>query len=187
VRRAVGGWAVAAAIAGCAPAAAPAAETDDPHTVHPVPGVVVAPADAGRHNPGPGGSPPGAPDDAATRPVAPRPTASAPPGPPPADALAVRSLRVRARLPVSAARRDGLAVSFVPRPGCLLAEVRLRAVRAGAGRAVARRVVAVRAGRRVTVRLRVVGLRAGGYEVAVRAGAGRGTLGAPAVAEVRLG
>jgi len=98
-RRALGGWALAAVLAGCALAAAPAGATDDPPAVHLVPGLVVGPAGGGDDHPGPGGSPPGRPDkddDDAPRPVAPRPTAGVPvPGA--ADALAVRSLPCRRR------------------------------------------------------------------------------------------
>ena len=186
-RRAVGGWAVAAAIAGCALAAAPAGATDDPPAVHLVPGVVVtAPSGDRDGNPGPGGAPPGAPDDDDMRPVASRPTASAPVGGAD-DALAVRRLHVPARIPASGARRDGVAVSFVPRPGSLEAEVRLVALRGATRRPVTRRLVAVHGGRRAVLHLRPGVLRAGRYEVVVRAGASVRTLGAPVAAPVRVG
>jgi hypothetical protein len=185
-RRAIGGWAVAAAIAGCALGAAPVGATDDPPEVHVVPGVeVAAPADDG--HPGPGGGRPEAPDDDddRPRPVAPRPTAGTTPAG--ADVLAVRALRVPASVSAASARRDGVTVSFVPRPGSLVAEVRLVRVVGAARRPVARRVVAARAGRRVAVRLRSPALRPGRYEVVVRAGASLRTLGAPVAAGVRVG
>jgi hypothetical protein len=189
-RRTVGGWAIAVAIAGCALSAAPAGATDGPPEVHLVPGVVIAaPPGLGDGNPGPGGPPPGAhdDDDDDARPVASRPTASAPAGPAD-DGLAVRALHVPARLAVAGAREDGVAVSFVPRPGCLEAEVRLVALRGGARRAVARRVVAVHGGRRAALHLRApAGLRPGRYQVVVRAGASVRTLGAPVSALLRIG
>jgi hypothetical protein len=185
-RRAIGGWAVAAAIAGSALGAAPVGATDDPPEVHLVPGVeVAAPGDDG--HPGPGGGRPEAPDDDddRPRPVAPRPTAGTTPAG--VDVLAVRALRVPASVSAASARRDGVTVSFVPRPGSLVAEVRLVRVVGAARRPVARRVVAARAGPRVAVRLRSPALRAGRYEVVVRAGANPRTLGAPVAAGVRVG
>jgi hypothetical protein len=184
-RRALAGGALAAALAGCALAGAPAGATDDPPKVHLLPGVVVGPAGGGDEHPGPGGRPPGAPDDDDRRPVAPRPTAGVP-GPDGADALAVHSLRVPAAVSAAAARRDGVAASFVPRAGSLVAEVRLVSLRGGARRPVVRRLVGVRAGRRAAVRLRVAGLRPGRYEVVVRAGASVRTLGAAVAAGVRV-
>jgi hypothetical protein len=178
-RGAVGGWAVAVALAGCPLGPAPAI-ADDPPEVHLVPGVVVT--HARDHDPGPGG-PPG---DDTPRPVASRPTATVPAAAPD-DGLAVRALRAPARVSVAAARRDGVAASFVPRPGSLVAEVRLVELRGGARRQVARRVVAAEAGRRVAAQLRAAGLQPGRYEVVVRAGATRRTLGAPVGAAVRIG
>jgi hypothetical protein len=102
-----------------------------------------------------------------------------------AGALAVRGLRVPPRVTLRSARGKGIAASFVPRPGSLVAEVRVSA-RTGAGRrAVGRRLVAVRGGRRATVHLRVG--RPGAYHVAVQAGAGRATLGPAVVARVVVG
>ena len=49
-----------------------------------------------------------------------------------------------------------------------------------------RRSVAVKSGRRAKVRLEVTGLRTGRYEVSVRAGAGRATLGPAVVAQLRV-
>jgi hypothetical protein len=166
-RWAVGGWAVAAAIAGCALAAAPARPT-----------TTCGPRwrRARPRAPGPGRRETGwrsAPTASArTRPAG--------------DGLAVRSLRVRPPPAAAAARHDGVAVSFVPRPGSRVAEVRLLSLRDGVRRPVARRVVAVRAGRRLVLQLPAPGLRAGRYEVAVRAGASLRTLGAPVVAGLRV-
>jgi hypothetical protein len=75
----------------------------------------------------------------------------------------------------------------VPRPGSLVADVRLFA-RPGAGRRlVAKRLAAVRGGRRTTVHLGAGGVRPGAYEVWVRAGAGRATLGPATIARVVVG
>jgi hypothetical protein len=152
-----------------------------------VPGLeVAAPGGAADDHPGPGhGSPDGPDDDDQPRPVAPRPTAG--PAPAGADVLAVHSLRVPASVSATAARRDGVTVSFVPRPGSLVADVRLVRVPGARRRPVARRVVRVRAGRRAVVHLRAAGLRAGRYEIVVRAGASVRTLGAPVSAPLRLG
>jgi hypothetical protein len=135
----------------------------------------------GGGTPGPGGPSGDAPDDeAANDDDVPRPVATRPPGvpaPPSAAAtmLAVRGLRVPAHVALVTAREEGIEASFVPRPGSLVAVVRL----------VARRLVAVRAGRRAVAHVRADGLRRGAYEVSVRAGAGRATLGPPVVARVR--
>jgi len=160
--RAVGGWAVAVAIAGGALGAAP----------------------GHRRRSAPGAPRPGRGDHAC--PVASRPTATVPAAAPD-DGLAVRALRAPARLSVAAARQDGVAASFVARPGSLVAEVRLVELRGGARRQVARRVVAAEAGRRAAAQLRGAGLRPGRYEVVVRAGASLRTLGAPVGAAVRIG
>jgi hypothetical protein len=149
----------------------------------------------GGGTPGPGGPPGDAPDrDAPDDEPAdddddvPRPVAMRPPGlpaPPSAAAatLAVRGLRVPAHVMLATARATGIEASFVPRPGSLVAEVRL----SGGGRLVGRRLVAVRAGRRAVAHVRADELRRGAYEVSVRAGAGRATLGPPVVARVRVG
>ena len=133
------------------------------------------PLDGG--GPGPGGDGNDAPRPVATRPAGqPAPQGSA-------SALAVRGLRVPERVAATTARRDGIAVSFVPRPGSLVADVRL-----GAGRRLVMvRLVPVRSGRRAAVRLRAEGLQRGAYAVAVRAGAGRATLGPAVVARVVVG
>jgi hypothetical protein len=85
------------------------------------------------------------------------------------------------RVALSTARGDGIAVSFVPRPGSLVADVRLLAGR----RLVVQRLVPARAGRRAVVRLRAAD--AGAYAVSVRAGAGRATLGPAVVARIVVG
>lgn len=150
----------------------------------------VAPVLDGGRTPGPGGPSDDArdhdaPDDeAADDDDVPRPVATRPPGvpaPPGAAAatLAVRALRVPAHVALATARAEGIGASFVPRPGSLVAEVRLSA----GGRLVARRLVAVRA----VAHVRANGLRRGAYEVSVRAGAGRATLGPRVVARVRVG
>jgi hypothetical protein len=186
-RRAAGVRAVALAAAAvvCALVCAPAVGA---HA-----GAAVAVLDGGG-TPGPGGPSADAPDhDAANddgpddddlpRPVATRPPgAPAPPGAV-AATLAVRGLRVPAHVALATARAEGIGASFVPRPGALVAEVRLSA----GGRLVARRVVAVRAGRRETAHVRAHALRRGAYELSVRAGAGRATFGPPVVARVRVG
>jgi hypothetical protein len=176
-RRRVGGAsAVVLAVAACA-AAAPAPA---------IPGAAPPTFDSGG-NPGPGGTPtPKAPDrDAAPRPVTPRPAAGAPGQP--TDALAVRSLRVPAQVALATARSAGIAVSFRPPPGTLGADVRLeRRDGAAPRRLVGHVLVAARAGRRATVRLRAARLRLGGYEVAVRVGAGQATLGPRVVARIRV-
>jgi hypothetical protein len=124
-------------------------------------------------------------DDDLPRPVATRPPgAGAPaPGAAAAEALAVRGLRVPAHVGLATARGAGIAASFVPRPGSLVAEVRLSA----GGRLVARRLIAVRAGRRVIAHVHAGALPRGAYEVSVRAGAGRATLGPAVAARVRVG
>jgi hypothetical protein len=128
-------------------------------------------------------APPTAPDHE-PRPVAPRPTAGVPGAAPSGADLAVRDLRVRATVPLAAARAAGVSASFVPRPGSLVAVVSVYS--RGGRRLLARRVVPARGGRRVTVRLRSAGLRRGVYEIAVRAGAGRATLGPAVSARVRI-
>jgi len=120
------------------------------------------------------------------RPVATRPAGRpAPPGA--ANALAVRGLRAPGHLALATAREDGIAASFVPRPGSLVADVRLYARSSAGRRLVARRLAAVRAGRRTTVHVRAEDLRPGAYEVSVRAGAGRATLGPAVAARVAVG
>jgi hypothetical protein len=153
--------------------------TAPPHHPHPGPG---------HPGPPPHDAPPaGAPADDDPRPVAPRPTAGAPGSAPDAAALAVRDLRARATVPLAAARAGGLTASFVRRPGSLVAEVRLYA-RAGARgrRLVVSWIVPARGGRRVTVRVRFSAPRRGIYEIVVRAGAGRATLGPAVSARVRV-
>jgi hypothetical protein len=137
--------------------------------------------DGGSHGPGHRDR-----DGAAPRPVATRPAGRpAPPGA--ADALAVRGLRVPERVALRTAREEGIAASFVPRPGSLVADVRLFERSRAGRRLVGRRVVAVHGGRRTRVHLRAAELRPGAYEVAVRAGAGRATLGSAAIARIRVG
>ena len=82
---------------------------------------------------------------------------------------------------LTAERPARLTVTFVPRPGSLVSQVRLYARDGSARRLVLSRTVPVRSGHRATVRLRVTGMTPGAYEVSVRAGAARATLG-PAVA-----
>lgn len=164
--------AIAIALAACALTAAP--------------GAGAAVVRDGGGSPGPGHRPaPDRPGDA-PRPVATRPAGRpAPPGA--ADALAVRGLRVPAHVALATARDEGVTASFVARPGSLAAEVRLLERSRAGRRLVARRLVAVRGGRRTTVHLGADRLRPGAYEVAVRAGAGRATLGPAVVARVIVG
>jgi len=119
------------------------------------------------------------------RPVTARPGARVPRRAP-AAALAVRELAVRSEVPVGLARADGIAIAFVPRPGSLVADVRLYAREGGGRQLVESRLVPAHGGRRTTVRLRVRAARRGAYEVTVRAGAGRRTLGPAVVARVRI-
>jgi hypothetical protein len=136
-------------------------------------------------DPAPGAPPaPDAPPDG-PRPVATRPGAGG--GASGADAaLAVRGLAVRDLVPLAAARADGIAVTFVPRPGSIVAEARLYARRSGGRRLVVSFLVPARSGRRTTVRLRARSVRRGAYEVSVRAGAGHRTLGPAVTARVRI-
>jgi len=194
-RRGVRACALALAVAACAaavPAGAagaatgayppgpgapgPGAPTPDPPAPHPdAPPVTTIPTETA---PAPA---PAAPQPAdAPRPVAQRPTAGG--GTPANDAsLAIRRLDVTARVSLTAERPARLTVTFVPRPGSLVAQVRLYARDGSARRLVLSRTVRVRSGHRATVRLRVTGMTPGAYEVSVRAGAARATLG-PAVA-----
>jgi len=189
-RRAARGWAVAlvvAAAAGAAPAATlattpgvpsapvPPAPTPDPPMARP-PVPVTTPTTPTPPTPA-----------KAPRPVAPRPTAG---GTGAADdaSLAVRRLSVRAQIQLTPDRAARFTVTFVPPAGSLVAEVRLYRRTGSRPRAlIVRRSVAVRSGRRATVHLEVAGLRSGRYEVSVRAGAGRATLGPAVVAKLRVG
>ena len=130
---------------------------------------------------------PAAPEPAdAPRPVAQRPTAGG--GSPANDAsLAIRRLNVTARVSLTAERPARLTVTFVPRPGSLVAQVRLSVRNGAARRLVLSRTVRVRSGHRATVRLRVTGMTPGAYEVSVRAGAARATLGPAVVAKLDIG
>jgi len=192
-RRGVRACALALAVAACAAAVpagaagaatgayppgpgapAPGAPTPDPPAPHPdAPPVTTIPTETAPA--------PAAPQPAdAPRPVAQRPTAGG--GTPANDAsLAIRRLDVTARVSLTAERPARLTVTFVPRPGSLVAQVRLYARDGSARRLVLSRTVRVRSGHRATVRLRVTGMTPGAYEVSVRAGAARATLG-PAVA-----
>jgi hypothetical protein len=188
-RRAARGWALAlvvAAAAGAVPAGAlamapgvpaapvPPAPTPDPPMARP---------------PTPTSTPttPATPAPAqAPRPVASRPTAG---GTDAADdaSLAVRRLSVRAQIELSGDRAARFTVAFVPPSGSLVAEVRLyRRTGSRPRTLMARRSAPVKSGRRATVRLEVTGLRTGRYEVSVRAGAGRATLGPAVVAKLRV-
>jgi hypothetical protein len=122
----------------------------------------------------------------APRPVAPRPTAGGT-GAAGDASLAVRRLSVRAQVDLTPDRPARFTVAFVPPAGCLVAEVRLYR-RAGSRprTMLVRRSVAVKSGRKATVHLEVTGLRAGRYELSVRAGAGRATLGPAVVARLRV-
>jgi hypothetical protein len=137
-------------------------------------------------NQGPGNDGPADRDADAPRPVATRPTGQPAPVDA-ADALAVQGLRVPRYVPLPTARKTGIATSFVPRPGCLVADVRLFERSHGQRRLVARRQMSAHGGRRASVHLLAVGLRPGSYEVAVRAGAGRATLGPAVVARTLVG
>jgi hypothetical protein len=179
--------AMAAVPAGAATAAyppgpgapAPGAPTPDPPAPHPdAPPVTTVPA--------PATPAPAAPQPAdAPRPVAQRPTAGG--ADPAGDAsLAIRRLNVTARVSLTAERPARLTVTFVPRPGCLVAQVRVSARNGSARRLVLSRIVRVRSGHRATVRLRVTGMSPGAYEVSVRAGAARATLGPAVVAKLQV-
>ena len=159
---------------------APGAPTPDPPAPHPdAPPVTTLPthrACAGarapaRRRPAPGRA---APDRRRRRPAS--------------DAsLAIRRLDVTARVSLTAERPARLTVTFVPRPGSLVAQVRLYARDGSARRLVLSRMVRVRSGHRATVRLRVTGMTPGAYEVSVRAGAARATLGPAVVAKLQIG
>ena len=197
-RRGVRACALALAVAACATAAVPAgaatgayppgpgapspgAPTPDPPAPHPdAPPVTTIPTTGA---PAPA---PAAPQPAdAPRPVAQRPTAGG--GTPANDAsLAIRRLDVTARVSLTADRPARLTVAFVPRPGSLVAQVRVYARNGSARRLVLSRIVRVRSGHRATVRLRVTGMTPGAYEVSVRAGATRATLGPAVVAKLNI-
>ena len=87
---------------------------------------------------------------------------------------------------LTAERTARLTVTFVPRPGCLVAQVRLYARNGSARRLLLSRMVRARSGHRATVRLRVTGMTPGAYEVSVRAGAARATLGPAVVAKLTI-
>jgi hypothetical protein len=180
--------------AACALAAAPALGARSP--LHPVVAAAAPAALDGTGTPRPGGEPapgarhePEAPDadadaDGAPRPVARRPTAG---GPAAGGALAVRDVRVPARVALDTARGAGIAVSFVPRPGSLVAEVRLYRRDGDSGRRlVARRLIAVRGGRRTTAHVGAAAVRRGAYELSMRAGAQRATLAPEVVARILI-
>jgi len=184
----VAAWAVAASPAGAATGAyppgpgvpAPGAPAPVPPVPPVVPPVTKPPA------PGAPAPAPPAPEPAdAPRPVAHRPTAGG--ADPAGDAsLAIRRLDVTARVSLTAERAARLTVTFVPRPGCLVAQVRLYARNGSARRLLLSRMVRARSGQRATVRLRVTGMTPGAYEVSVRAGAARATLGPAVVAKLTI-
>lgn len=200
-RRGVRACALALAVAACAVAAVPAgaaagatgayppgpgapvpgAPTPDPPAPHPdAPPVSTIPT-TGAPAPAPAASQPAD----APRPVAQRPTAGG--GRPANDAsLAIRRLDVTARVSLTAERPARLTVTFVPRPGSLVAQVRLYARNGSVRRLVLSRMVRVRSRHRATVRLRVTGMTPGAYEVSVRAGAARATLGPAVVAKLQI-
>jgi hypothetical protein len=192
-RRGVRACALALAVAACAAAAVPAgaatgadppgpgAPTPDLPAPHPdAPPVTTIPTTGA---PAPAPAAPESTD--APRPVAQRPTAGG--GSPANDAsLAIRRLNVTARVSLTAERPARLTVTFVPRPGSLVAQVRLSVRNGAARRLVLSRTVRVRSGHRATVRLRVTGMTPGAYEVSVRAGAARATLGPAVVAKLDI-
>jgi hypothetical protein len=197
-RRGVRAPALALAVAACAAAAVPAGAATGaypPGPGAPAPGAP-APDLPAPHPDAPPvttipttGAPapaPAAPEPAdAPRPVAQRPTAGG--GSPANDAsLAIRRLNVTARVSLTAERPARLTVTFVPRPGSLVAQVRLSVRNGAARRLVLSRTVRVRSGHRATVRLRVTGMTPGAYEVSVRAGAARATLGPAVVAKLDI-
>jgi hypothetical protein len=197
-RRGVRARALALAVAACAAAAVPAGAATGaypPGPGAPAPGAP-APDLPAPHPDAPPvttipttGAPapaPAAPEPAdAPRPVAQRPTAGG--GSPANDAsLAIRRLNVTARVSLTAERPARLTVTFVPRPGSLVAQVRLSVRNGAARRLVLSRTVRVRSGHRATVRLRVTGMTPGAYEVSVRAGAARATLGPAVVAKLDI-
>jgi hypothetical protein len=195
-RRGARGWALAlvmtAAMAGAVPAGAgamppsgpwaPTPPTPAPDPPAPRPPTPVTPIPTPTPSPAPT-----TPAPAQTpRPVAPRPTAGGT-GAASDASLAVRRLSVRAQVDLTPDHPARFTVAFVPPAGCLVAEVRLYRRTASRPRALlVRRSVAVRSGRRATVHLEATGLRAGRYEVSVRAGAGRATLGPAVVARLRV-
>ena len=67
-----------------------------------------------------------------------------------------------------------------------MAQVRLYARNGSARRLLLSRMVRARSGHRATVRLRVTGMTPGAYEVSVRAGAARATLGPAVVAKLDI-
>src|SRR5262245_29902987 len=175
-RRGIRAWALAVVVCACAAAAVPAGAApvgyppgpgapaptmpDDPAPYPDAPPVTTVPA-AGAPAP----AAPAAPQPAdAPRPVATRPTAG---GGDAADdaSLAIRRLTVTASVELTAERPARLTVMFVPRPGSLVAQVRLSARRGTARRLVVSKLVRVRSGHRATVRLRVTGMEPGTYEV----------------------
>ena len=191
-RRGVRACALALVVAACAVAAIPAGAATAayppgpgvpapgaPAPVPPVPPVVppvTTPPAPAPPAPGPADAP---------RPVAQRPTAGG--ADPAGDAsLAIRRLDVTARVSLTAERAARLTVRFVPRPGCLVAQVRLYARNGSARRLLLSRMVRARSGHRATVRLRVTGMTPGAYEVSVRAGAARATLGPAVVAKLTI-
>jgi hypothetical protein len=197
-RRGVRARALALAVAACAAAAVPAGAATGaypPGPGAPAPGAPApdlpaphpdAPPVTTNPTTGAPAPAPAAPEPAdAPRPVAQRPTAGG--GSPANDAsLAIRRLNVTARVSLTAERPARLTVTFVPRPGSLVAQVRLSVRNGAARRLVLSRTVRVRSGHRATVRLRVTGMTPGAYEVSVRAGAARATLGPAVVAKLDI-
>jgi hypothetical protein len=195
-RRGVRARALALAVAACAAAAVPAGAATGaypPGPGAPAPGAPAPDLPAPHPDAPPvttipttGAPAPAAPEPAdAPRPVAQRPTAGG--GSPANDAsLAIRRLNVTARVSLTAERPARLTVTFVPRPGSLVAQVRLSVRNGAARRLVLSRTVRVRSGHRATVRLRVTGMTPGAYEVSVRAGAARATLGPAVVAKLDI-
>ena len=192
-RRGAHGWAlallVAVVAAGAVPAGAgamtpggpgaptPPRPTPDPPAPRPPTPTMPIPTPPAPTTPAPAHAP---------RPVAPRPTAGGT-GAAGDASLAVRRLSVRAQLDLTPDRPARFTVAFVPPAGCLVAEVRLyRRTGSRPRTMLVRRSVAVKSGRKATVHLEVRGLRAGRYEVSVRAGAGRATLGPAVVARLRV-
>jgi hypothetical protein len=195
-RRGIRAWALAAAVAACAAAAVPAGAATVDYPPGPDAPAPTVPDDPAPHPDAPplttvpaAGAPLPAPAAAETadapRPVAERPTAGG--GGAANDAsLAIRRLTVTASVELTEERPARLTVMFVPRPGSLVAQVRVSARHSVARRLVISRLVRVRSGHRATVRLRVMGMEPRTYEVSVRAGATRATLGPAVVARLRI-
>jgi hypothetical protein len=192
--------ALAVAVAACGLVAAPAGAATvaypPPPGVPPATGPVPPPGDPPAPHPDtpppvtlpePVPPAPAVPQPAEPRPVARRPTAGGGGDAAGDAALAVRRLSVSARVTLTPDRPARLAVTFVPRPGSLVARIQVSARSVSARRVLRARFVAVRSGRRATVRLRLHGMEPGVYDVSVRAGAARTTLGPAVVAKLRIG